>query len=142
MKKNLNIAYLNGAEGMIRRAVGGGGSGSGDSGDNGESGGGNQIEYYNVNTLNALIYFSTKIKTKDEYNDIWITSTGKWVYEMLETGDKGNLIRAIAVQYPIEDYITGDDPMILNNFEEAVNLLALNILDFTPITKEEFYSLE
>ena len=133
MKKNLNIAYLNGAEGMIRR----GGVSSG-----GSSGGGNQIEYYNVNTLNALIYFSSKIKTKDEYNDIWITSTGKWVYEMLETGNAGNLVRAIAVQYPIEDYITGDTPMILNSFEEAVNYFGLNISDFTSITKEEFYSLE
>ena len=132
MKKNLNIAYLNGAEGMIRR----GGASSGG------SGGGNQIEYYNVNTLNGLIYFSSKIKTKDEYNDIWITSTGKWVYEMLETGDKGNSPRAIAVQYPIEDYITGDTPMILNSFEEAVDYFGLNISEFTPITKEQFYSLE
>ena len=134
MKNNLNIAYLNGAEGMIRR-------GGASSGDNSGSGG-NQIEYYNVNTLNALIYFSSKIKTKDEYNDIWITSTGKFVYEMLETGDKGNSVIAIAVQYPIEDYITGDSPMILNSLEEAVDYFDLNISDFTSITKEEFYSLE
>lgn len=134
MKKNLNIVYLNGAEGMIRR---GGASSGGSSG-----GGGNQIEYYNVNTRNGLTYFSNKIKTKDEYNNIWITSTGKWVYEWYETGAKNNLVRAIAVQYPIEDYFTADTPMILNSFEEAVDYFGLNISDFIPITKEEFYNLE
>ena len=47
MKKNLNIAYLNGAEGMIRRGASGGASGgSGES-----SGEASTIEYLDVSGM-------------------------------------------------------------------------------------------
>lgn len=141
MKKNLNIAYLNGAEGMIRR-------GGASSGGSGESGGSNNetkenIYYYKIDNNNPLVYFSNRIKTKNNNNDdIWITSTAKWVYEWYESGAKDNSVCAIEVQYPIEDYYTNDVPIILNNLEEAVDYFSMNISDCTPITKEEFYSLE
>lgn len=136
MKKNLNIAYLNGAEGMIRK---GGASSGGNSDGSGEQ----NIYYYTINGRNALVYFSNKVKTRvGLYSDIWITSTAKWLYEWYETGSKNNTVFAIEVQYPIEDYLTGEDSLILNSLEEAVDYFELNISDFTPITKEQFYSLE
>ena len=147
MKKNLNIAYLNGAEGMIRRGASGGSGESGGGSNSGGNGEGNQIVYYNVDTDNKLVYFSNRIKTRDNAsNDIWITSTAQWVHgwagNSSTSSPTNDSIIAIEVQYPIKDYLTGEDPIIFNNLEEAVDYFELNILDFTPITKEQFYSLE
>ena len=147
MKNNLNIAYLNGAEGMIRRGASGGSGESGGGSNSGNSGESNQIVHYNVNTDNALVYYSNRIKIKDNTNNtIWITSTAQWIHGWggndSTSSSTNDSIIAIEVQYPIEDYFTDDDPIILNSLEEAVDYFELNISDFTPITKEEFYSLE
>lgn len=106
------------------------------------SGSGENIYYYNIYNINPLVYYSNKVKVKFEGDATWITSSCKWIYEYPESSSERYVVSAIAVQYPIEDYLTGDTTLILNNLEEVVSFFDLNISDFTPITKEEFYSLE
>lgn len=60
MKKNLNIAYLNGAEGIRRCSASSGGSGSGgESGGSGSGSGDNNFKYYKFDpfTITETIYY-------------------------------------------------------------------------------------
>lgn len=113
-----------------------------DDGGSSNGGSGENIYYYNVYNINPLVHYSNKVKVKFEGDATWITSSCKWMYEYPESSSERYVVSAIAVQYPIEDYLTGDTALILNNLEEVVSFFDLNISDFTPITKEEFYSSE
>ena len=139
MKKNLNIAYLNGAEGMIRRGgassgESGGGSNSGDSGSSGDS----KIVYTDINKASggifeAFLMFAIEVATKD-----------------------GGFVTA----FQVGQILTNDITWVQNNankmavstesrfdaggtyytLEEMFSLQGLDYRQYT-ITKEEYYAV-
>lgn len=142
MKKNLNIAYLNGAEGMIRR-------GGASSGGSGESGGGDNDNwvYYDISGIPskvglieyALLPALVKIKTDDEVAICGFSSCFANVpTENIES--KLNAIHSIA--FPLNCKVVGS-----SIFQNGV-ILTEEFLDNTMMlqpfktTKEQFYSLE
>lgn len=139
MKKNLNIAYLNGAEGMIRR--GGASSGGGESG--GES---SSIEYLDISDFESIIP-GNQTRT----NIIRFSYLSR--IEM--DGEKGVVCSAFALDSNI-DYEDIDRIAIDFNAEllypfgkstpkeelDAIGLTQEKLDAIPRITKEEFYSLE
>ena len=124
MKKNLNIAYLNGAEGMIRRGASGG------------SGEASNIEYLDVSGINQEIYFTTLL----------IMS---FVSKNKENGVVGILPSAAMVSYNNSLIISLAIDFSFKTSNGTILELLLNMgitkeqLDAIPrITKEQFYSLE
>ena len=95
MNKNLNIAYLNGAEGMIRRggASSGGGNGSEDSGSD-DSGG-------SAKPRNSWKYFDLRNTTmtagKKHSMYAMMFHIGKWT---------DNIISSVATGYAMNTYET------------------------------------
>ena len=163
MKKNLNIAYLNGAEGMIRR----GGASSGGSGESGGSGSGSGEgniagEYYALKPVEGFDPYGydpcvkflgilSEVKFGD-YNIIYPTAqilSEYWGSRQF-SGPYDVLDRTTAFCFrPIKRLIEGDVTLYtfntlqdaLNNqgiYEETVNSILASI---EPITEEEFYNL-
>lgn len=152
MKKSLNIAYLNGAEGMIRKGASSGGSGS-------DSDNGDQFSYYRVN-FNDDSYKSSKIKPdvgftlfKGIPNDTDSVYDGDMCIALPDfIGDWESVVAVCAPALPIKfkDKII-DCGDWKRNCAETVNAIwpqisveeVLNDYKFLePITKEEFYNLE
>ena len=161
MKKNLNIAYLNGAEGMIRR----GGASSGGSG----SGSGSEIkwEYYSIDWdkvddkgfAEEVVLCAHSVNYSAIYTDL----TEKWVAppthlmssassvhpilspKYLEIAVKkisGNNI-PIQMAFDIEgetDNLTVDNGSWIENIKMYCGVDDIPFL--IPITKEQFYLLE
>ena len=133
MKKNLNIAYLNGAEGMIRR-------GAASSGGNGESGGGDAstIEYLDVSgldkmTKSALLEFSfyAKINT----NGTIVVAFGT----MTDVRGVPDNIIALGVDTNASMIAANTTYTIIEYFK-LIGLL--DVYNSVPrITKEEFYAV-
>ena len=149
MKTNLNIAYLNGAEGMIRRgAASSGGSGSGET---------SNIEYLDlrnykgtalgvfVNAMSLIFKFNSNLFNGD--------TESAPVYQIFVVGDvveAGNTyMKALLMG---SDFV-GIDFNLKTNGRGELKTTAQKIiedqgttqeqLDAIPrITKEEFYSLE
>lgn len=163
MKKNLNIAYLNGAEGMIRR----GGASSGELGGGSNSGDTIKWEYYKVDL--------EKANNKDLAEEIILTAysinyyvisanaTEKWIHfpttlmnvansthpilspDGLEIEIKkisgSNLPIQLASELEGEtDSLTVDNNSWIENIKTAYDLKDIPFL--IPITKEQFYSFE
>ena len=158
MKKNLNIAYLNGAEGMIRRSGASSGGSGGESSGSG-NGSGDQFSYYRVN-INDDSYNSNKL---GDSNGFLLLKGIAWNNDSIYDGYMciappdvfGNreLISAVcasALPMKFKDKIInyGDWK---RNFAEAIITMwpemsieqVLNDYKFLePITKEEFYNLD
>ncbi len=141
MKKNLNIAYLNGAEGMIRR---GGASSGGESGGGSSSGG--KWEYLNiegldVNVRNNLVIYGVLIKTIVNVDKVILHSSS-----FISSGLDYSMIKENAKAVFINLDLKGSDP--IGEFSVKDVLLSLpffsqEILDNIPrISEQEFYSLE
>lgn len=147
MKKNLNIAYLNGAEGMIRR-------GGASSGGSGESGGeASSIEYLDVsgemdsdtifNTLLMASFYTKVIST----NFRQVSPSLSFYIMSPEIGV--NNITNVYFAINFNDKYMVDAPNL--NIKEDLTMLEYVLksgitqeqLDAIPrITKEQFYSLE
>ena len=138
MKKNLNIAYLNGAEGLVRKAASSGGSLGGEA---------STIEYLDVSGMademsvkkTALIFQSYLVKFFDDNKVFVIGGAG-----LLTVEDNINTITegvvAVAIDSNAKIIMEGRIGTIL---EFLSNLFTQEELDAIPrITKEEFYSLE
>lgn len=140
MKKNLNIAYLNGAEGMIRR-------GGASSGGSGESGGeSSSIEYLDIKDFESIIPGN-----QTRLNIIQFS----YLSRMEMDGEKGIVCSAFALN-SITDYYYIDRIAIDFNAEllypfgkstpkeelDAIGLTQEKLDAIPRITKEQFYSLE
>lgn len=140
MKKNLNIAYLNGAEGMIRRggaSSGGSGSGNGDVADG--------WEYFDISSIederkivfleSAQIYpvMMHAILKVDADNNHIISSP--FVYD-----ETKHTLKSVAV-FTTWDGIYIDKYGTFYDFIESSGLTEF-VSSIPRITKEEFYSLE
>lgn len=155
MKKNLNIAYLNGAEGMIRRS----GASSGGSGGSGESGGeASTVEYWSMNwdiynslesnlketILTSVILASSELAKIAMYENVEIRNSGTILYMHMYT-DGGIPYSIMAISYNKMVDITADGDR-QKSFEELlleIEAQVEGITDcFSRITKEQFYSLE
>lgn len=155
MKKNLNIAYLNGAEGMIRR----GGASSGGSGSGSDEGSSNSVnvEYYRIDRT----AFENSTLGGEYWYDVFKIVDLVWQQFYMGTyntqiGTGGNDIDFTAV-YKIAltnlpkyyDY-SGITELIdtgtgIGNFKELGERLWNIETDASyliPITKEEFYTIE
>lgn len=142
MKKNLNIAYLNGAEGLVRKAASSGGSGGGEA---------STIEYLDVSGMidgttdemsvkkMFLIYLSYLTKFVD---DNIVQISGGAGLSIVSNNANTTLIGvvAIAINFNAKIIVEGHISTIL---EFLSNSFTQEELDAIPrITKEEFYSLE
>ena len=152
MKKNLNIAYLNGAEGMIRR-------GGASSGGSGESGGADtlNIEYLDlrnykgtsfgimVNAMSLLFKFNINALTGD--------MESAPVYRIYVAGDFVELSNTHKNALLMSSDFVGIDFNLKTNGKGELKTTAQKIiedqdvtqeqLDAIPrLTKEQFYSLE
>ena len=151
MKTNLNIAYLNGAEGMIKKgaASSGGSSGSGDS---------IKIEYYKIDwdklyelgfdkNDNSMQSFSMEIKSllfsshtaKIVINGnifAGINVSGGWAL-------MGYIYYAIAISFafPIKILSADSTETIFSSVKELVASLT-NTDWLIPITEEEYYNTD
>ena len=134
MKKNLNIAYLNGAEGMIRRGASGG---------NGESGGeSSNIEYLDVSGLEYspgnekafLLMAAFLIKVKIN-NNVLINTYGLGIMTNADT------VRSNTISIAVDFSTIVSNGTQKSTLGEVISLMA--DIDAIPrITKEQFYSLE
>ena len=140
MKTNLNIAYLNGAEGMIRRGVLSGGSGSGE---------GSNIEYLDVSglehtdTLKSLLVASAiLVKITFQGNVVYIPPI---LYEIGTIATIEELISVanyLAIDFNLLTYSPSLGKVNLNNCLIAFGTTQEQIDAIPRITKEQFYSLE
>lgn len=152
MKKNLNIAYLNGAEGMIRR-------GGASSGGNGESGGdASTIEYWSMNwdiynslesNLKEIILTSTILGTSELAKiaineNVEIKNSGTILYmHMYTNGGIPYSIMAISYNKMVDITADGDRQKSFEELLLEMEAQVEGITDcFSRITKEQFYSLE
>ena len=140
MKKNLNIAYLNGAEGLVRKAASSGGSGGGD----------NDVLYYKLTDA-----FKQKLEEDGSMNDMFFCAIfgvcsnfiikGRYGngfdiggYSAMEQNDEMAYIRAMnmngfAVTVPF--FSKGNR---FNSYEEYNILLPEH---YERITKEEYFGM-
>lgn len=148
MEKNLNIAYLNGAEGMIRR----GGASSGGSGGNG-SGEASSIEYLDVSGINfdeAAFTFikltcssvAVRVLLNDKY------CVGPFMFFNMDGDLNPSNIKAVAIN-PDAEVNMPERPsggnIIKTTTKEWLSIItgSWSDIDAIPrITKEQFYSLE
>ena len=131
MKKNLNIAYLNGAEGMIRR----GGASSGGSGSGGESSNTYPTKYYKV--LDSSVIDKTML--------VWLS--GCYINELnlgsctpsfvMENESYYQYVTKISFN-PVNDY----NGVLCHSIEELVHNDENVLSKLESITEEQFYSLE
>lgn len=144
MKKNLNIAYLNGAEGMIRRgAASSGGSGSGDSGV--------VMEYYaatkfisDINEIHTLLVISShsamlfNVDGAPE-NSLRVCSSA-FNYHLTESFPQCLVWRIAGTNLPIKAGI-GDEWIDTGSFASNYEAYYGKSLSdsFRVITKEEFF---
>lgn len=142
MKKNLNIAYLNGAEGMIRRGTSGGSGGSGESGGNDSN-----IEYLDVSQVTektAVIMIAQEIRFTNGggYKIVGppFADFMSYVYNGL---DPLNTTDAIKIDYSSMICISYNhtSPISLDDFINELGITDL-ISSLPRLTKEQFYSLE
>ena len=141
MKKNLNIAYLNGAEGMIIR----GGASSG--GNSGESESGNEVkwEYYKVVNFSEIPYETLyPASTYANFGDR-IDNTSLAYSDNVQR----ELIKSVAGTNIPLIYIDTMETFIVDKGSWKLNVIEFYGIDenkfnehFIPITKEQFYSLE
>lgn len=153
MNKNLNIAYLNGAEGMIRKSANEG---------NGESGGGSGN---GSNTINSRVIYYKTVDGIYQDSDIWqdVANSCTAVRKLLrvypnDNEDKyyilpstiGSRDQIVAVCFlPISKSKFGtDEPGTFNSIEEFFENansqgypLTVDALVEKRITEEEFYNL-
>lgn len=137
MKKNLNIAYLNGAEGMIRR---GAASSGGSSGGDGES---FVWEYYKINDINTPLGQEA-------------VGYSMYTHRMVD-GDPSSEISTSRAVHNVKMIACNNTPLIIVHSEANIicdnkswknNFLAItgytedefNTI-LTPITKEEFFTI-
>ena len=150
MKKNLNIAYLNGAEGMIKRGASGGSGGGSSSGE------ASTIEYLDVRDVDfkdgsngQVVYalMATYIKLYKIVNGAAgseITFATPYALSMEYQYD-GTLFNDVFIALSIDKSMmalpTGETEFV--NLYDYFNSMLGNALDAIPrITKEQFYSLE
>ena len=135
MKTNLNIAYLNGAEGMIRRgAASSGGSGSGSSRDG--------VKYYRCDNSSIMsILGEWGVLAKRLYdNEIYIAT----LYVLEASNYKTNNL-AISIDWNMEIAVDGKISTVRERFESIIGATVEEFLtqyNVIEITKEQFYSLE
>lgn len=146
MKKNLNIAYLNGAEGMIRRGTASSSGSGGDSG--GET---STIEYLDVSGLKGtnkayLVHFALYVKAYVENLNTKFSGFSAEYIDMVSNGKAVASTVATAIDFSHKVTVSTG----IGEFAESTTmkgLLEVGItqeqLDAIPrITKEQFYSLE
>lgn len=141
MKKNLNIAYLNGAEGMIRR-------GGASSGSSGGSGSGEAIQYTYLETKGMLInripyFFGTVLRYEGEL--MGMAGTYYLTYGYLSAMGVSNMENVTAIMIDenmlITDMYTGEGyKTFIELIKQGEN--SEEYLSLPRITKEQFYSLE
>lgn len=153
MKKNLNIAYLNGAEGMIRRGASGG---------SGESGGGSGN---GSNTINSRVIYYKTVDGLYQDSDLWQQIAGSCVAvrKLLRVNPNDNEDKyyilpsvysssdqIVAVCYlPLSKSEFGlNEPGTFNSIEEYFEFansegypLTVDAFVEKRITEEEFYNL-
>lgn len=137
MKKNLNIAYLNGAEGMIRRGASGG------NGESGGSGSGSELkwEYYKIERNTS--YDDDAMSNVFSYVTLVNQKSGGTVYIMPRGRgwDMTAAIAGISVKNIAGESVV-DTGSWLSNIKKCDILWGANY-DYSflkPITEEEFYS--
>lgn len=146
MKKNLNIAYLNGAEGMIRR--GGASGGGGNSGGSG-SGEASSIEYLDVRDIDSGILstlFNCSMYDKIRAEKINYTFIGFNRQSVRDIVGEDTITKTLAVAVNMNDFVIVNMDGQIQKFAIKDYLLisaTQEELDAIPrITKEQFYSLE
>lgn len=147
MKKNLNIAYLNGAEGMIKR----GGASSGGSVDSGESGSGSGDEhviYYkcdngstHINDFMGLGACMANMRSDGPSN----RPDYKMYHPLTVAGvSHGSLSQSVYIDafalMPIKTYISNQGGWFISHSYEEFRELNPNIPPATRITAEEYWS--
>ena len=141
MKKNLNIAYLNGAEGMIRRGA--------DEG-NGESGGeASSIEYLDVSGIELAD--TIKILLVASAISVKITFQGKIIYmppiiyevsAVATIEELNSVAKYLAIDFNLLTYSPSFGKIKLNDLLVAFGITQEQLDAIPRITKEQFYSLE
>ena len=135
MKKNLNIAYLNGAEGMIRRgAASSGGSGSG-------SGSGEAFTFFDVkgkipDYMTATV-FGFIVKIDDGVSQSVVS--GAYGYSLV--GKENISTSWVAMGIPNNTLILNPSGNDFINSDEVMSMFETE-LGWSRITKEQFYNLE
>lgn len=144
MKKNLNIAYLNGAEGMIRR--GGASSGSSGSGEDNKS----NIEYLDIrgwskpnnkNVVN-IVQRSAIVKLKYENYTIctYTANIISWSDNTSDVLDIFSTVTAIGIDFNLKIKLPDWEGTIKENLiKMGISEEYLNSLP--RLTEEEFYNL-
>ena len=155
MKKNLNIAYLNGAEGIIRRGANEGSEESGGSGS-----GSSAPQYYKFDKDAAMasnldlfklchyIVGACAFIRNEWYDTIEIQTSGKWIYGLWDSG--GNFGKGDVLNYlvglcfiPCKMTSESDELKQYNTLEEfSADRGVENTSFLVPISEEEFYSSE
>ena len=148
MKKNLNIAYLNGAEGMIRR----GGASSGGSGESGGSGSGSgsgdeHVIYYKCD--NGLTHISDFMGLgacmANMRSDGPDNRPDYKMYHPLIVAEEshGSLSQNVYIDafalMPIKTYISNQGGWFISHSYEEFRELNPNIPPATRITAEEYW---
>ena len=134
MKKNLNIVYLNGAEGMIRR----GGASSGGSGESGGEGDFSTPIYYEtlINADNAIIdllAYPALIKTNIDGVTEFITSVQMFSFAQNNINSMQNIKAICFLPFRVGKYPTIS---LEDNLGDNFSLFFKR-----RITKEEFYAV-
>lgn len=162
MKKNLNIAYLNGAEGMIRRGAASS-SGSGDDEANAEYyridwDKARELEYVNDTTIeNSFLQYISIFDTYKTIMGQWyqINSNISLVFVNVINGNLPSLIvlpsLINSVCFISKHYIShmnknDNVDEYITSYERILELMGFNNDDnikscFIPITKEEYYAV-
>ena len=136
MKKNLNIAYLNGAEGMIRRGVSGG---------SGESGGeASSIEYLDVSgsgMATLMLSYSLEAKLSRNSGTNVMIATSLTVYQMLvELGSDYDYL-LVKIDINGATCVKNGSDVTTANIGDLLTQVGIDVNSFPRITKEEFYAV-
>lgn len=139
MKKNLNIAYLNGAEGMIRRGVSGG---------SGESGGeASSIEYLDITNVanNKELLLQNSLQANVNSTEFKMIGPSLAIYGILNDLNGNYASLYIEIDFNSKIYIIRGVEKVEHTVGEYLVMAGIyqSTLDSIPrITKEQFYSLE
>ena len=129
MKTNLNIAYLNGAEGMIRRGASSSGSGSGEA---------STIEYLDVSNQSSVM--NLFVKSIAYICKAYIDE--KYFIAPLSLFSSNDIAIVAAAVIPSMKIIIDSGEYTLAELASQFGLSQEQLDAIPRITKEEFYSLE